>query len=161
MAADIQSLRPYLEDFDLTGLMVEELGWNHHRDAPVTVSAGGEDFLLSPVAEKAGFAVYRCGPNSDGAVPPQSVRRQIETQVVRVNFEHLIIFVDAAETRQIWQWIKRESGRPPAVREMRYDRGQTGMALLQRLRGIEFTLEEEGKPRHHRRDTQGPAIPGR
>ena len=27
---------------------------------------------------------------------------------------------------------------------MRYDRGQTGTALLQRLRGIEFTLEEEG-----------------
>ena len=144
MAADIQSLRPYLEDFDLTGLMVEELGWNHHRDAPVTVSAGGEDFLLSPVAEKAGFAVYRCGPNANGAVPPQSVRRQIETQVVQVNFEHMIIFVDAAETRQVWQWIKRESGRPPAIREMRYDRGQSGTALLQRLRGIEFTLEEEG-----------------
>ena len=34
MAADIQSLRPYLQDFDLTGLMVEELGWNHHRGAP-------------------------------------------------------------------------------------------------------------------------------
>ncbi len=144
MAADIQSLRPYLQDFDLTGLMVEELGWNHHRGAPVTVSAGGEDFQLSPVAEKAGFAVYRCRPNADGAIPPQSIRRQIETQVVQVNFEHLIIFVDAAETRQVWQWIKRESGRPPAVREMRYDKGQTGTALLQRLRGIEFTLEEEG-----------------
>ena len=144
MTADIQSLRPYLQDFDLTGLLVEGLGWNHHRAAAVTASAGGEDFELSPVAEKAGFAVYCCGPNADGAVPPQSVRRQIETQVAQINYEHLIIFVDAAETRQVWQWVKRESGRPPAVRELRYDKGQSGTALLQRLRGIEFTLEEEG-----------------
>ena len=144
MVADILSLRPYLQDFDLTGLMVEELGWNHHRAAPVSVSAGGENFDLVPVAEKAGFAVYRCGPNSDGAVPPQSVRRQIETQVAKVNYEHLIIFVNAAQTRQVWQWVKRESGRPPAIRELRYDKGQSGTALLQRLRGIAFSLEEEG-----------------
>ena len=144
MAADIQSLRPYLQDFDLTGLMVEELGWNHYRAAPVAVSAGGEGFELSPVAGKAGFAVYRCGPNVDGAIPRQDIRRQIETQVAQINYEHLIISADAAETRQVLQWVKRESGRPPAVRELRYDRGQSGTALLQRLRGIEFTLEEEG-----------------
>ena len=144
MAADIQTLRPYLQDFDLTGLMVEGLGWNHHRGAPVAVSAGGEDFELLPVAEKAGFAVYRCGPGADGAIPPQNVRRRIETRAAQVNYEHLIIFVDAAETRQVWQWVKRESGRPPAVRELRYDRSQPGTLLLQRLRGIEFTLEEEG-----------------
>ena len=61
----------------------------------------------------------------------------------RPNYEHLIIFVDASETRQVWQWVKRESGRSPAFRQFPFDKGQTGMALLQRLRGIEFTLEEE------------------
>ena len=144
MATDIQTLRPYLQDFDLTGLMVEGLGWNHHRAAPIAASADGGDFELLPVAEKAGFAVYRCGPGADGAIPPQSVRRRIEKQVEAVKYEHLIIFVDAAETRQVWQWVKRESGRPPAVRELRYEKGQPGTLLLQRLRGIEFTLEEEG-----------------
>ena len=52
--------------------------------------------------------------------------------------------MDAAEDQQVWQWVKRESGKPPALRELRYNKGQTGTALLQRLRGIEFTLEEEG-----------------
>ncbi len=143
MAADIRTLRPYLQDFDLTGLLVEGLGWNHHQGAPTLVAAGGETYDLQPVAEKAGFAVYRCSPNADGAVPPQSTRRQIERQVAETNYEHLIIFVDADESRQVWQWVKRESGKPPALRELRYDQGQTGAALLQRLRGIEFTLEEE------------------
>ena len=144
MQVQVDELRPYLQNFDLTRLMVEELGWDYYRAAPVAVTVSGEDFLLSPIAQKAGFAVYRCGPNADGAVPPQSVRRQIETQVAKMNYEHLIVFADAAETRQVWQWVKRESGKPPAVRELRYDKGQSGTALLQRLRGIAFTLEEEG-----------------
>ncbi len=143
MAADILTLRPYLQDFDLTGLMVEGLGWNHHQGAPVAVAADGETYDLHPVAEKAGFAVYRCSPQADGAIPLQNVRRQIENRVAQANYEHLIIFVDAAETRQIWQWVKRESGKPPAIRELSYDQGKTGTALLQHLRGIEFTLAEE------------------
>ena len=52
--------------------------------------------------------------------------------------------MDAVEDQQVWQWVKRESGKPPALRELRYNKEQTGTALLQRLRGIEFTLEEEG-----------------
>ena len=142
MAADLQTLRHYLQNFDLTGLMVEGLGWNHHQ-GPLSVDAGNQTYDLQPVAEKAGFAVYRCGPNSDGNVPPQNIRRQIERQVVKTHHEHLIVFVGADETRQIWQWVKRESGESLTLRELRYDRGQTGTALLQRLRGIEFTLEEE------------------
>ena len=144
MAADIQTLRPYLQAFDLTGLMVEGLGWNHLRGAPIAVSAGDGSYDLQPIAEKAGFAVYGCNPHQDGAIPPQSTRRQIERQIVEIHHEHLIIFVDAAETRQVWQWVKRESDKPPALRELYYDQGQTGAALLQRLRGIEFTLSEEG-----------------
>ena len=144
MAADIHTLRPYLQAYDLTGLMVEGLGWNHHQGEPTIVVAGSETYDLQPIAEKAGFAVYRCSANPDGAVPPQSTRRQIEKLVAQTNYEHLIIFVGAAEDRQVWQWVKRESGKLPALRELRYDKGQTGTALLQRLRGIEFTLEEEG-----------------
>ena len=124
--------------------MVEGLGWNHPRTDPITVPTDSGEFELRPVAEKAGFAVYRCGPGADGAIPAQSVRRRIEKQAAQVKYEHLIIFVDAAESRQVWQWVKREGGKPPANRELQYQKGQPGDALLQRLRGIEFTLEEEG-----------------
>ena len=143
MAADIQTLRPYLHDFDLTGLMVEGLGWDHHQGAPISVDASDESYDLHIVAEKKGFAAYRCSPKLDGTIPTQSTRRQIENQVAKTHYEHLIIFVDAAETRQVWQWVKRESGKRDAFRELPYNKDQTGTALLQRLRGIEFTLEEE------------------
>ena len=144
MQVHVDELRPYLQDFNLNGLMVEGLGWNHHQGPAISAAAGSESYTLTPVAEKAGFAVYRCDPGPGGTIPPQSTRRQIENQVAQASFEHLLIFVDAAESRQVWQWVKRESGKPPALRELRYDKGQTGTALLQRLRGLEFTLEEEG-----------------
>ena len=144
MQVQVDELRPFLESFDLTGLMVEGLGWNHHQGPEISAIAGNESYELRPVAEKAGFAVYCCSPAPDGGIPPQSLRRQIENQVSQASFEHLIIFLDAAESRQVWQWVKRESGKPPALRELRYEKGQTGTALLQRLRGLEFTLEEEG-----------------
>ena len=143
MAVDINTLRPYLQSFDLKDLMVEGLGWNHYQGDSVVVAVDDETFTLEPVAEKAGFAVFQCSPNSKGAIPPQNIRRRIERQVAETNFEHLIVFVDEAKVNQKWQWVKRESGGPAALRELSYATGQTGESLLQRLRGIEFTLAEE------------------
>ena len=100
-------------------------------------------FGLEPVAEKAGFGVFVCAPDADGAIPPYPVRRKIEHRVARRVFEHLIIFVDEAGTSQIWQWVKREMGRPAACREMRYQAGQSGNALLQRIQPIAVSLEQE------------------
>ena len=53
MAADIRTLSPYLQAFDLTSLMVEGLGWNHLQSAPIAVVAGNESYDLHTVAEKA------------------------------------------------------------------------------------------------------------
>ena len=144
MAASTSSLRGYLKGFDLNGLMVEGLGWNHYWGDSFLVSVDDETYTLQSVAEKAGFAVFRCSPSSDGTIPNQNIRRRIENDVADKHHEHLIVFVDAEEANQKWQWVKRESGCSPSVREMSYARGQMGEALLQRLRGIEFTLAEEG-----------------
>ena len=48
MATDIQTLRPYLRNFDLTGLMVEGLGWNHHQSAPIVVIADTKAMTCTP-----------------------------------------------------------------------------------------------------------------
>ena len=99
--------------------------------------------MLDRVAEKAGFVVYVCSSDADGAVPEYPVRRKIERQVGRLTFEHMIIFVDATRTEQCWQWVKRESGKPPAYREHSFGAGQTGEPLLLRLKALAFGLDEE------------------
>ena len=144
MQSTVEQLRPYLRDFDLTGLFVEGLGWDHYRAEPLTVRVDDRDYTLKPVAEKAGFAVYECGSGGE-RLPEYPVRRRIETQAAKRNFEHLIVFVDAARTVQKWQWVRREAGKPPACREQDFIADQSGEPVLQRLQEIVFTLEDEAR----------------
>jgi len=144
MTPGVEQLRPYLHAFDFENLFIEGLGWNHYRGSPVQAAApGGHDYSLRPLAEKAGFVIYLCSPDAAGGVPPYPVRRKIERDVAKLAFEHLIIFVDAAGTTQVWQWVKRESGTPAVCREHAFRAGQSGDPLLQRLRTLAFSLNEE------------------
>ena len=143
MPVSIEGLRPHLQAFDFPSLFVEGLGWDHFQGEPLAIAVDGYEYALKPVAKKADFAVLECAPGSDGAIPNYPLRRRIETQVTKRAFEHLIIFVDAARTQQVWQWVKRQTGKPTACREHRFNAGQTGQPLLQRLDSFLFTLEDE------------------
>ena len=143
MPVSIEELRTHLQAFDFPRLFVEGLGWDHFQGEPLAIPVDGHEYALKPVAEKAQFAVFECAPGSDGAIPDYPLRRKIETQVTKRAFEHLIIFVDAARTQQIWQWVKRQVGKPAACREHPFHTGQTGQPLLQRLDSFIFTLEDE------------------
>ena len=134
----------YLNDFDLAGLFIEELGWdNHPSNLPLTVEADGARYELDHVAQKVGLVAYRCAPGPDGEIPDYPTRRKIERQVAHASREHLIVYADAAETMQQWQWVKREPGRPDACREHPFYAGRSSRALLLRLDAISVALEDE------------------
>ena len=143
MVTGAEDIRPYLYAFDLRGLLVEGLGWNHDLAAPVHIEADGNRYSLERVAEKSGFVVYVCSPGADGKIPESPVRRKIERQAAKLTFEHLIIFGNAARTEQCWQWVRRERGKPAVSREQWFRSGETGERLLQRLGDLAFDLEEE------------------
>ena len=143
MQVQVDDLRPYLQAFDFQSLLVEGLGWDYYRAEPVRIHVDGHDYTLEPAAQKSGFVVYVCGPGADGSVPPYPLRRKIESQVAKLAYEHLIIFIDAGRNLQIWQWVRRESGKPNACREQTFHAGQTGEALLQRLQPLFVSLDEE------------------
>ena len=143
MTTNTEQLRAHLQAFDFNSLFVSGLGWNHYQANPLQISIDGFTFGLEPVAEKAGFAVFVCAPDADGAIPAYPVRRKIEQKVALRAFEHLIIFVDESRKAQKWQWVKRETGRSAAYREMEFSAGQGGNPLLQRIQAIAVSLEEE------------------
>ncbi|MDP9222761.1 MAG: SAM-dependent methyltransferase, partial [Actinomycetota bacterium] len=72
-----------------------------------------------------------------------ATRRKIEHQAARSVHEHLIVYTDSNEQRQIWQWVRREPGRSAAIREHTYHAGQSGEALIQKLDALAFSFEEE------------------
>ena len=143
MQIDRQETRQYLKESDFEPLF-NELGWdNHTQTLPITVDE--TEYTLTAIAQKRGMVVFECAATeTDGHIPDYATRRKIQKQVEKTVHEHFIIYTDTEKTTQIWQWVKREQGKPDACREHRYDSNeQSGESLIQKLQTIAFTLDEE------------------
>jgi len=134
--------RQCLKEFDLCALFIEEMGWDHHISS-LEVLVDGLAYPLKAVAQKRGMVVFVCPPIGDRPIPDYSTRRKIEKQVAKSVHEHLVIYTDKDNKFQIWQWVKREPGKPTQCREHRYYCNQPGDSLLQKLKAIAFSLDEE------------------
>ena len=142
MPLDVARTRHHLKDFNFKNLFIEELGWNHCSNQ-IDVTLDGNTFSLSAVAEKHGMVAFTCSPSTGERIPDYCLRRKLERQTAKSVHEHIIIYTDFDRTTQIWQWMKRETGKPTACREHTYHINQPGDSLIQKLQAIVFRLEEE------------------
>ena len=142
MNINVDNLRKQLHAFDFRKLFITELGWDKANIA-ITVPVDRQDYFLQAVAQKRGMVVFHYPTPADQVFPDYATRRKIDAWVRRSFHEHLIIFTDPANKQQKWQWVRREPGKPSAGREIGFGAGQSGEALLQRLKTLAFGLEEE------------------
>jgi len=142
MSLNLERTRALLQSFEFKALFIEELGWDRYN-ATLDVSNDGQNYNLSAIAEKRGMVVFVCEPFVDGRIPDYPTRRKIDRQVAKAHHEHLIIYLGADRIMQIWQWVKRQAGKPAACREHTYYITQPGDALIQKIGHLAFSLEEE------------------
>jgi hypothetical protein len=129
----------HLKAFDFATLFIEELGWDRPASRhSENVDVSGTQYALSPVAEKRGVRIFVCATE-----PDRNTRQRIEREITKLAYEHLIIFTDPAKTKQIWQWVAREKGKPAAFREHTWLAASPPDALIQKLDHIAFALSEE------------------
>ncbi len=140
-----------MADFNLDHLkqfrfkeLFNELGWDLPvQQRPYTIADGDETFELDIVAHKRGVQILHCRPDAQGQIPAYATRQKIERKVTAEAREHLIVFTDAAQSTQIWQWVARAPGRPNQYREVPWRKGEAAELLRQKLRAIAFTLDDE------------------
>ena len=143
MQINLRETRQYLRESEFEDLFIDELGWDNHTDT-LHVTVDETDYALTAIAEKRGMVVFECPtPEVDGSLPDYATRRKIQKQVAKSSHENFIIYTNAEKTTQIWQWVKRQQGKPDACREHRYDSRQSGDSLIQKLQTIAFSLDEE------------------
>ncbi len=135
---NLKQTRDLIQKFEFKKLFLE-MGWDNHAQTH-QINIGNNNFILSSIAEKRGVQILIC---TQKQIPDYLTRKQIETKVTEIVYEHLIIFTDEAQTRQIWQWVARIPHKPTAYREYSYHSGQSGEVLSQKLKQISFTLDEE------------------
>ncbi len=143
MPIDLTQCRRLLDTPDLETLFIERLGWDRHRANHRLVTSNG-DFTVSGFAEKRGFAAFICEPGADRRIPDHHTRALIDREVTKIAREHIIIYTDADQQEQLWQWVRRGKDQPIKRREFAWRRGQTSGLLLERiLPAIAFSLAEE------------------
>ena len=144
MQYDHQEIRDYLKESEFEDLFTQALGWEEYRTQSLPIVVEETEFLLTPIAEKRGMAVYECPQiASEQSFPDYATRRKIQKQVAKTSHENLIIYTNADKSAQIWQWVKKEQGKPDACREHRFEQSQSGESLIQKLQSIVFTLDQE------------------
>lgn len=144
MTLNIPQTRQVLRNFDFKALFIEFLGWDRHS-ASHEITIDEKKFCLHAVAQKRGVVAFLCETSANGSSLDYQMRRRIETMVEKSHHEHIIVFVDENGGNQIWQWVKREIGKPLASREHVYHRSQSGDSLIQKLQSLAFSIEEEEK----------------
>ncbi len=124
--------------------LFNELGWDlPAQQQPFSVGVGMDIWLIDAVAIKKGVQVLQCRPDAQGQLPDYATRQKIERKVTSEVREHLIVFTDAAQTTQVWQWVSRLQGKTAQYREVVFRKGETPELLTQKLSRLHFTLDEE------------------
>lgn len=136
-----KQFREFIERFDFRHLF-NQLGWND-LDESNPVKVGDQIFNLHSVAEKSGFRILVCSSDEQGKIPEYAVRLKLDRQVTRLFREHLIIFCDQKQQKQLWQLVRREPGKPAKLTETPWVKGQEPELLFQKTSSLFFTLDEE------------------
>lgn len=143
MHCDSDQVRRLLKTSNFKSLFVEQLGWDDHS-ATIEAVVNGQAYKLAAIAQKRGVVVFV----HEGAIPDDQTRRRIDRTVTKSVHQHFIIFSDHGRAEQVWQWVRREPGKPLVFRQHRFHSSQSGESLIQKLKAITFSLKEE-EDLHH------------
>ncbi len=141
MSIDPGRIRKHLKAFDFKTLFIEELGWDHHSST-LDVSIDEQRYTLTAIAHKRGFVAYICPLPADRFKIDDTIRK-IETHIAKTVHEHIVIYTNADQKEQIWQWARREPGKPIVRRHHHFRTDQSGESLIQKLQQMAFDLEDE------------------
>jgi len=137
MKIDIPTVRRLLKECDFRTLFREHLGWDNFT-AKLDIPIDGNTHSLAAIAEKRGFQVY-----VSPTIPDRPTRLKLDRQITKSAREHLVIYIAPDRKEQIWEWVRREQGKPAASRDYRFYVSQSGDELIQKLEGIAVELNEE------------------
>jgi hypothetical protein len=140
----MKEIRACLSGFQFKELFTEHLMWDSSKGS-YAIEAGDSVCEVQAVAEKKGLVVLICRPTEGTPFPGSAERKRIDREVTKLHHEHLIVFVDREQTRQVWQVPKREGGKTTGHSEVPFFKGKGVEHLARRIEAISFTLDESEK----------------
>ena len=136
------NFRELLQAFDLKTLFITELGWDRYVFPKKELEQAGSFYPTSGIAQKRGMAVIAIDVSVAG-LPSREQRQTIDKYIGSIVREHIIVYLDKQNKKQLWQWVWCENNQPVRYREHSYHNGQSGDSLMQKLQHLAFSIDEE------------------
>ncbi len=139
MPLNFGQARDLLNTFQFRELFVQQLGWsNPPSPKPATMTVKECTITRRQIADLAGVGVYEIECQT---IPGAKIRSAIHREISNLQYECLLIFMDAQRTQSLWHWAKRESGKT-LPREHLFTRGQPGDLFISKISAMVFELSE-------------------
>ena len=137
----MKEIRRCLTEFRFPELFTQHLLWDSFRGKHV-FEVNGQFFEVEGVAEKRGLVAFVCKPAPNQPFPGSAERKRIGREIEKLHHEHLVVFIDREQTRQVWAVPKREEGKTKGTSEIPYFSGKGVEHLARRIQKLSFSLEE-------------------
>ena len=137
----MKEIRRCLTDFNFPELFTQRLLWEGFR-AKHAFEVNGQYFEVEGVAEKRGLVAFVCRPAPNQPFPGSAERKRIGREIEKLHHEHLVVFIDREQTRQVWAVPKREEGKSKGTSEIPFFKGKGVEHLARRIQKLSFSLEE-------------------
>lgn len=117
--------------------LFNEMGWNNDKTTQNLV-VEKDTYKIIAVAEKCGLKIVTCHVEN---LPNTTLQKKIDTQIRKLFFHYLLIFIDKNENQKWLIPIKKSEGRNLVTID--YASHQVPEFLFQKVSQLSFSLEQE------------------
>jgi hypothetical protein len=136
---DIARIRRLIKGFDLDSLF-EELGWaQFRRDVPVFVDT--IEYRLKEIRDKKGVKIFHYFVNESAVFLTSAVMAKIKRAVSKCAHQNMVVFFDAAQTRQTYCIPRREEATCSRTSTLHFHSCHSGELLVLQLADLEPVRE--------------------
>ena len=136
---DVTQLREYIKEFQFEKLFIEALGWNNpQQQNSLAINLGSKKIQLSYIAQISGVPVLKFSLNNSVDVD-NGVIKKLHQKIKEKHNKHLLLFASESEDYFSISYLSRENQQ----RVHHYFKDQSGDALISKLAGIHFGIEDK------------------
>lgn len=138
----MDGLSQHLADHRFAALFRDELGWDR-SSGTMAIEVDNRHLEFEGIAQKRGLQDLQCIADRR-VLFNRGLLRRAQGQVARAVHEHILIYCCTDPPKQVWQWaVRMPDGRRLRHREHPFFSGSPPDSLLNRLRGLRFSLDDE------------------